>query len=128
MSHLRKTTAGLGVAALVAVPATTMLASPAYAADKSKRCDGARMELSVEKDDGRFEVEADIDNAPPGSRWRIVLRHDGKRFFNEVRRANREGDIEIDRTRRNTPGKDVFRMKANKVGTGGSCTLTVTRR
>ena len=73
----------------VAVPATTMLAAPAHAVDKSKRCDGARMELSVEKDDGKFEV---------------------------------------DRDRRNTPGKDVFKMRVNKVGTGGSCSLTITRR
>lgn len=128
MSHLRRTTAGLGVAALVAVPATTMLAAPAHAVDKSKRCDGARMELSVEKDDGKFEVEADVDDAAPGSRWRIVLRQDGKRFFKDVRRADDDGDVEIDRDRRNTRGKDVFRMTVNRVGTSGSCSLTITRR
>jgi hypothetical protein len=77
---------------------------------------------------GKFEVEADIDDAPPGSRWRIVLRHDGKRFCNDVRRADGDGDIEVDRDRRNTPGKDVFKMRVNKVGTGGSCSLTITRR
>jgi hypothetical protein len=114
--------------ALLTVPAVSLTAAPAYAADKSKRCDGARMELSVEKDDGRFEVEADIDNANPGSRWRIVLKHDGKRYFRDVRRADGEGDISIDRTRRNTAGEDVFRMRVNKVGTSGGCSLKIVRR
>ena len=128
MSYLRTTTAAVGATALLAVPATMLIASPAQAVDRSERCDGARIELSVEKDDGRFEVEADVDNAPQGSRWRIVLLQDGNRFFNDVRRADDDGDVSVDRDRRNTAGKDVFKLRANKVGTGGSCVITITRR
>jgi hypothetical protein len=128
MMSIRKTTATIGVTALMAVPMATLTASPASAVEKSGRCGGAKFELSVEKDDGRFEVEADVDNAKPGSRWRVVLRHDGKRFYNKVRRADREGDISVDRNRRNTAGKDVFRLSVKKVGTHKTCSRKITLR
>ena len=128
MSPLRRPVAAVSTLAVLSVPALALTATPAHAVDKSKRCDGARMELSVEKDDGRFEVEADVDDANPGSRWRIVMRHDGKRFFKDVRRADGEGDISIDRDRRNTAGRDVFKLRVNRVGTDGGCTLRIVRR
>jgi hypothetical protein len=128
MMNIRKTTATIGVTALMAVPAATLMASPASAAEKSGKCGGARFELSVEKDDGRFEVEADIENAKPGSKWRVILKHDGKRFYNKVRKADREGDIEVERNRRNTAGKDVFRLTVKRVGTKTACTRTITLR
>ena len=128
MNALRRTTAAAGVTALLAAPATVLVAGPAQAVDRSERCDGARIELGVEKDDGRFEVEADVDNAPRGSQWRIVMLQDGNRFFADTRRADDEGDISVDRNRPNTAGKDVFKLRVNKVGTGGSCAITITRR
>jgi hypothetical protein len=128
MLNMRKTTATVGLAALLAVPTATLVASPASAAEASARCAGAKFELSVEKDDGRFEVEADIDNAKPGSKWRVVLKQDGKRFYKQVRRADGEGDISVDRNRPNTGGKDVFKLTVKKVGTKGSCSRTVTMR
>lgn len=128
MNALRRTTAATGAVALLAVPATLLVTAPAQAVERSERCDGARIELSVEKDDGRFEVEADVDDAPRGSQWRVTLLQDGKRFFTDVRRADDDGDVSVDRERRNTAGKDVFTFRANKVGTGGSCLITITRR
>ena len=128
MSNLRKATATLGVATMMAVPAATLVASPAGAVDKSERCAGARIELSVERDDGGFEVEADVDDAKPGSKWRVVLRHDGKRFFRDVRKADGDGDISIDRFRPDTAGKDVFRLRVTKLSSGKVCSLSITRR
>ncbi|QIK65550.1 hypothetical protein G7072_03655 [Nocardioides sp. HDW12B] len=128
MNALRRTTAATGAVALLAVPATMLITAPAQAVDRSERCDGARIELSVEKDDGRFEVEADVDNALRGSQWRVTLLQDGNRYFTDVRTADNEGDVSVDRNRPNTAGKDVFTFRANKVGTGGSCVITITRR
>lgn len=128
MTPLRRPVAAVSTLAVLSVPALALAAAPAHAVDKSQRCDGARMELSVEKDDGRFEVEADVDDATPGSRWRIVMRHDGQRFFKDVRRADGEGDISVDRNRRDTAGRDVFTFRVNRVGTDGGCTLRIVRR
>jgi hypothetical protein len=122
MSKLHKATATVGAVALLAAP-IGLAAGPAYADGPQKerhfRVAGAKVDFTVEKDDGKFEVDVDIDNAKPGSRWRVILKHDGKRYLKQVYRADREGDVDIDKNRPNTKGKDVFRVKVKKIG-GGS--------
>lgn len=131
--RVKVATAAVGATALVAVPLTVVLAGPASAAEKAGRCDGARIELSVEREDGGFEVEADVEDAPRNSRWKIVATHDGGRFVNGTATArdddgDRDGDISIDRYRPNSAGTDTFRLTVNKVGTSGSCSLTIKTR
>jgi hypothetical protein len=128
MLNLRRTTATLGAAALVAAPLTLMTAAPASAAEREFRVAGADVDFEVEKDDGRFEVEVDIDDAKPGSRWRVVLWQDGKRYHKRVHTADRDGDVEIDKNRRNTAGKDVFKVKVKKIGGPKAKTRVITLR
>ena len=116
----------LGAAALVAVPAILVAAPPASAAEREFRYAGADVEFEVDKDDGRFEVDVTIDDAAPGSRWRVTLWHDGKRYYKKVRTADGDGDIDIDRNRPNTKGKDVFKIKVTKIGSSTSATRTIT--
>lgn len=119
MSRFRKSTAAIGAAALLAAP-VSMIASPAHADGPGKqkefRVAGAEVDFSVERDDGRFEVDVDIDDARPGSRWRVILKQDGNRFHKNVHRADGEGDIEIDKNRQNTRGADRFTVKVKKIG------------
>lgn len=130
MTNIRKTVAAAGAAALFAAP-LSMIASPAHADDQEKerefRVAGAEVDFSVEKDDGRFEVEVDIDEAEPGSEWRVVLWHDGKRFHNRVHRADGDGDVEIEKNRPNTTGADTFKVRVQKVG-GDSESRTIRMR
>lgn len=128
MLKLRRTTATLGAMALIATPLTLMAASPASAADREFRYAGADVDFDVERDDGRFEVDVDIDDAKPGSKWRIVLRHDGKVFHKRVHRADGDGDIDVDKSRPNTVGKDVFKLKVKKIGAEKAATRTIRRR
>lgn len=128
MLNIRRATATVGAAALLAAPMTVMSAAPASAADREFRYAGADVEFDVEKDDGRFEIEVEIDDAKPRSKWVVVLRHDGKRFFKRTLRANREGEIEIEKKRRNTRGKDVFKLRVKKVGGPKAVTRTIKRR
>jgi hypothetical protein len=128
MLNLRRTTATLGAAALVAAPLTLMTAAPASAAEREFRVAGADVDFQVEKDDGRFEVDVDIDDAQPGSRWRVVLWHDGKRFHKRVHTADNDGDVDIDKNRRNTAGKDVFKVKVKKIGGPKAKTRTIRLR
>ncbi len=124
--NLRRTTATVAAAGLLATPIA--LASPAAATDKDFRVGGADVDFSVEKDDGRFEVDVDIDDAKPGTRWRITLWHDGQRFFKDTRRAGSDGDVaDVERNRPNTRGKDVFKVKVKRVG-GESKTRTIRKR
>jgi hypothetical protein len=126
MADIRRITATLGAAALVASPLA--IAAPASAAEREFRYAGAEVEFSVEKDDGRFEVEFDLDDARRGERFRVVLKHDGKTYHKRVHRVNREGDIEIEKNRRNTAGKDVFKLKLKKIGGPKAVTRTITLR
>ena len=128
MNKLLATTATLGATTLVAVPLALLTTTSASAVEKSGTCSGAKFELDVEKDDGVFEVEADIDYAQPGSQWRVVLKHDGRTFYNQVRTADREGDVSVDRDRRNTAGEDRFRLNVRKVGTDTICSRVITLR
>ncbi len=128
MTTLRRTTAALGAAALVATP-LTLAAAPAHADGKDRefRVAGAEVDFSVEKNDGRFEIDVDIDDAKPGSKWRVVLRHDGKRFHKKVHRADSDGEIDIDKKRPNTRGKDKFKVVVKKIG-GPKKSRTITMR
>ena len=126
MLNLRRTTAALGTVALVATPLA--IAAPASAAEREFRYAGAEVDFSVEKDDGRFEVEVDLDDARRGQKFRVVLRHDGKTFHKRVHTVDREGDIEIEKNRRNTAGKDVFKLKLKKIGGPKAVTRTITLR
>lgn len=127
MSHIRRTTAALGTAALLAAPLTLMTATPASAAEREFRYAGAEFEFEAEKDDGRFEVELDVD-AKRGTKWQITLTHDGKRYYNKTRTPNRDGDIEIAHKRPDTAGKDVFTVHVKKVGQKKGVSRTITLR
>ena len=115
--------------ALTAAAGTTALvAAPAHAdVERRGTCAGATYELSVDRERGGFDVDADIDRAQPGSQWRVTLRHDGKVATSRVLRADRDGEVDLDTWRRNTAGKDVFKLTVTPVG-GSSCSTRITMR
>lgn len=120
MNRIVKTVTALGAATALTVPVALLSATTAHAdgpqRDREFRVAGAEVDFSVEKDDRRFEVEVEIDDVKPRSAWRVTLVHDGKVFHNRVHRADSDGDIEIDKKRRDTAGKDTFRVVVTKVG------------
>lgn len=129
MITLRRATATIGTAALLATPLAMLGASPASAADREFRYGGAHVEFDVEKDDGRFEIDVELDNIRKAHfRYRIVLRHDGKVIHNRIHRAGADREIEIDKNRRNTKGKDVFRLKVKRVGWKKAANRAIVRR
>ena len=123
----RRTVAALGAAVLVAVPLGVAGAPSAAAAERTFRCAGAEVDFEVEKDSGRFEVDVSIDTTR-NARWRVVLRQDGKVFHNRVLRADRDGDIDVDRRRPDTRGADVFVLRVKKVGGPAACTSRIRLR
>ena len=58
------------------------------------RCSGdSRAELKLSDEDGRIEVEFEVDENRVGRRWRVVVRHDGERvpYGPGPRRVHRAG-------------------------------------
>jgi hypothetical protein len=128
MQKLLRITASIGTAAIIAAPLTLVSPTPASAVEREFNVAGAEVDFEVEKEFGRFEVDVDIDEARPGSRWRVKLWHDGHRYHNRVHEANRFGEVEIDRLRADTGGRDVFKVKVRKVGTDKAKTRTIILR
>jgi hypothetical protein len=106
-----------------------LAASPASAdteVDRYGSCGGGRYEFSVDREDGGYEVSVDLDNIAAGSRWKVVMRHDGNRFFKRTITADNEGDLDVDRYRNNTSGQDGFKFRAARVDGPASCSRVIT--
>jgi hypothetical protein len=98
--------------------------APVAAADREREGDcSARSdwELELEKDDGRIEFDLDIDTPRSGQRWAIVIKQNGGAFFENTRRTDDDGDIEIDRDRPDRSGTDRFSFRAVNRVTGEVC-------
>src|SRR5262245_29733561 len=107
----------IGSAGVMALASLAAMAVPASAADVERErhgsCTGSSdWELELEKEDGRLEVKVDVDTRRIGRAWRVRIWHDGVRTTNVVRRTDRHGDIEVDRSRANHRGVDAFRFRA----------------
>ena len=119
----------IATTALLATAGTTALvAAPAHAdVERRGTCAGATYELNVDRERGGFEVDADIDRARAGSEWRVTIRHDDTVATSRVLRADNEGELDLDTFRRNTAGKDTFRLTVTPAG-GSACSVKVTLR
>lgn len=122
----RTATAG-AAAALVVVPTAVLVATPASAdTEKHVACAGGHLELGVDREAGGWEIDSQLDDVAPGQRWRIVLKHDGNRYFAGVRTTDREGDLDVDRFRSDSSGRDTFAMTAVRVSDGTTCRASLT--
>ncbi len=123
----RRITAVTAVVALGAVPLSLATAAPAHAdAERHGTCGTGLYELSVDREGGGFDVSVDLDRLAAGQEWRVVIRHDGSKVASVVRRADNEGDLELERYRKNSAGKDAFKFTATRVGGASSCSDTIT--
>jgi hypothetical protein len=57
----------------------------------------------------------------------VKLTHDGKVMTKKVHRADREGEVDLDRWRPNTRGSDTFTVKAKNINTGAHCKAVIVR-
>lgn len=107
---------------------TVALAAPA-SADVERRgtCAGATYELNVDRERGGFDVDADIEGARAFSDWKVTIRHDGKVAVSRTLKADDEGELDLDTFRRDTAGKDTFKLTVTPAG-GSSCSTKVTVR
>ncbi len=112
---------GTASATLPAVPAT------AGGGDRVVRhsgdCTGrADWKLKVKSDDGRLEVEAEVDSNRSGQTWRWRLRHNGGLTAHGVRvTAGRSGSFTVERRVVNLSGTDRIVFRAVRANTGEVC-------
>ena len=118
-------------AMVVAAVSTTLLmggtAMPALAKDgdviRTGACSGrSDWKLKLSEENGRVEVEYEVDQNRVGDVWRVGIRHDGGLVF-AGRRMTRapSGSFEVRLVQRNRAGNDVFRARAVNARTGETC-------
>ncbi len=82
---------------------------------------GVKSKLSASPENGRIEVEYEVDNAQPGDTWRIVIRKNGAVILRTQKRVNAAGDAEVRVLTANGNGNERIVASATRVGGGGSC-------
>jgi hypothetical protein len=83
--------------------------------------------LKLSPENGRIEVEFEVDQNVIGDTWRVVLRHNGTRFFRGTRTTTApSGSFEVRRVVDNLPGDDVITARATNLSTGETCQATAT--
>lgn len=117
----------IATTALAAAASTTVLGAGPASADVERRgtCAGAVFELAVDRERGGYDVDADIEGAAAHSRWRVTVRHDGVVAARRTLTADDEGEVDLDTVRRDTAGKDTFRLSVAPAG-AGACSTQVT--
>lgn len=123
MDNIRRLAAGGAVTVLLVAGA----AVPAQAKDgdviRRGDCSGrADWKLKVSPEDGRLEVEGEIDSNRSGQRWTWRLKHNGTLSARGVRyTAGRSGSFEVRRLMVNLPGTDTIVFTARRPATGQTC-------
>ena len=111
----RSTLAALGAAATLGVAGLSVLATaPAQAGDdyrvlRTGSCSGsATWKLKAKAEDGRIEVEFEVDSNRNGQVWQVGLRRDGNLVWSGQRTTvARSGSFDVERRISNSAGDDV---------------------
>jgi hypothetical protein len=119
----------IAVPVAAALAGLILLAAPGAFAKSGPRvietgsCSAASdWKLKIQPEDGRLEVEYEVDQNVSGQKWRVVLRHNGDRFARVVRTTQPpSGSFEVRRLVNNRAGDDTIRGRATNLKTGQVC-------
>lgn len=115
----------LMLAIALALALTTVTASTAAARDDGRivrtgSCTGSSTsKLKAKLDDGRVEVEFEVDENRVGRRWRVVIARNGRAVFTGIRTTVApSGSFEV---RRLIGGRGRFAVTGRELRTGEVC-------
>jgi hypothetical protein len=115
----------IAVAGIVGLLSTAPVAT-AKAGDVIKRgsCSGASdWKLKLSPQDGKIEVEFEVDSNRVGQTWQVRLTKDGTQFFSGSRVTKApSGSFTVRKVTSNPAGDDVIRARAVNAATGETCT------
>ena len=115
---------------IVAILAALALAVPAGIASAGNNdviregsCSGSSdWKLKLSPENGRIEVEFEVDQNVSGDRWRVKIRHDGDRVFRGTRTTGgASGSFEVRIVEDDRAGADTFRARARNLSTDEVC-------
>jgi hypothetical protein len=130
---MNPTTRRFGTAALAALLVTGLTHSPASAKDgdgrivRSGSCSAsADWKLKVKPDDGRIEVEWEVDSNRIGQRWAWTIRHD-RTTVSSGRRTTKapSGSFSVERRVGDAAGTHTITATARNLRSGQKCRASV---
>jgi hypothetical protein len=87
---------------------------------------GAHWKLKAKADDGRIEVEGEVDSNRAGQTWNWTLTHNGAAAGSGTRKtAGASGSFEVRRVTGNRAGTDSYTFTARRPGTSQVCRGTL---
>jgi hypothetical protein len=111
--------------------ASFAMATPANASAGDKIRSGSctrstDYKLKVGRDNGRLEVEGEVDSNRRGQAWRWSMRHNGSYSAGGTKvTRGRSGSFEVRRLMVNRRGVDTIKFRARNPRTGEVCSGTV---
>jgi hypothetical protein len=130
MTHPTRGLAAFVVATALAAPVAASLATPATAAGgdddrviKTGSCsDSARWKLKVKSDDGRIEVEGEVDSNKSGQSWAWRIRDNGSvAARGSATTGGPSGSFSVERRIDDEAGTDDIVFRAKHPATGEVC-------
>ncbi len=127
MEHITVRAAAAGLFALVLVGGGAGAAQAKGGHDrevrKSGHCSAATVwKLKAKPDDGRLEVELEVDSNRNGQRWSVAIADNGARVFTGSRTTHApSGSFEVERKIANRAGTDRITALARNARTGERC-------
>ncbi len=112
--------ATLVLATLAAAPAAQARAGDVI--ERGSCSSGSTWKLKLSDEDGRIEVEIEVDQNVVGDTWRVRIRHDGELVFRGRRTTQApSGSFEVRIVEPNHAGADRFVGKARNLSTDEVC-------
>jgi hypothetical protein len=119
---IRLAVAGLVAAALLAMSAPAAQAGSGDVIRTGSCSAASDWKLKLSPQDGRIEVEFEVDQNVVGDTWRVRFFRNGT-LFATARATTRapSGSFEVRRLANNGAGTNAFRVRAANLGTGEVC-------
>lgn len=113
--------------ALAPMTAASAHTSPAPRIARHGSCTGhADWKLKVAPENGRLQVEFEVEHATAGDRWRVSVKENGSPLLSRSKVVRADGSFDIKHGANNTLGSDRFVARATNASSGESCVGTVT--
>ena len=109
--------AAIAMAAILLVPAAPAMAKDGDVVRRGSCTGGGTWKLKASPEDGRIEVEGEIDSNRNGQTWRWVMRHDGRQVATGLRKTRApSGSFEVRRLMVDLAGDDRIKIRASHGG------------
>lgn len=86
---------------------------------------GVKTKLKASPENGRIEVEYELDNAAPNEAWRVIVKKNGRAILRATKRTNGVGDLKVRKVTSNGNGNERIEASAKRVSGGGVCKLSL---